>query len=84
MEGSSVGAGSGGCRCEDFGSPGAAAALREWDEMYQCRTGGIHRRTLQSGSSYTDAQDETPSSRAGCRKREFLTRTLQNDNHGGM
>lgn len=70
MEGSSAAAGSVRCRCEDFGPPGAPVAPREWVEMSQCHAGGTHRRPLQSGSFYTDAQDGTPLGRSGCRKRE--------------
>lgn len=75
MEGSSAAAGSGGCQCEGFGPPGASTAPREWTEKSQCRAGGTHRTPPQSGSSYTDAQDETPSGRSVCRKREILTGT---------
>lgn len=75
MEGSIVAAGSGRCRCEDFGPPGAPVAPREWVEMSQCRAGGTHQRPLQSGSFYTDAQDGTPLGRSGCRKREGESET---------
>lgn len=82
MEGSSVAAGSEGYRCEDFGPPSAPEAPQEWNQPSECRTGGTRRRPLQSGSSYTDAQDESPSGRSG-RRREFVTGTQQNDKHGG-
>lgn len=73
MEGSSVAAGSGGCQCEDFGPPSAPTAPREWCETSQCRAVGIQCWSLRSGSSYTDVQDEIPSSRSGRRNREILT-----------